>query len=243
MKIISLLISLFGIIKTKALECVSVVNQKCMPRPKILDVNEGVGETLFYPYNVKVNKSSESCNTLDNPIEKLCVPNVINGLNMKVYNFLTMLNETRNVLWHESCKCVCKLNSSVCNNKQIWNSNTCRCDCSEDFAGVLSCAKEYTWNPRICEGQCDKWCKPGQYLDHKNCVCKNKLIGRLIEECTSVINEIMINNKDSGNNNTLQNVFIGLFSVALLIRIICFCVFAYFKWFKGKKLFKKYVDY
>ena len=29
------------------------------------------------------------------------------------------LNETRNVLWHESCKCVCKLSSSVCNNKQI----------------------------------------------------------------------------------------------------------------------------
>ena len=30
MKIISLLISLLGIIKTKALECVSVVNQKCL---------------------------------------------------------------------------------------------------------------------------------------------------------------------------------------------------------------------
>ena len=28
-----------------------------------------------------------------------------------------MLNETRSVLWHESCKCSCKLNSSVCNNK------------------------------------------------------------------------------------------------------------------------------
>ena len=87
------------------------------------------------------------------------------------------------------------------------------------------------------------WCKAGQYLDHKNCVCKNKLIGRLTEECTSVINETMINNKDSSNNNTLQNVFIGLFSVAILIGIICFCVFAYFKWFKGKKLFKKYIDY
>ena len=59
MKIISLLISLFGIIKTKALECVSVVNQKCMPRPKILDVNEGVGEALFYSYNVQVNKCME----------------------------------------------------------------------------------------------------------------------------------------------------------------------------------------
>ena len=222
MLIINLVISLFGIIKTKALECVSVINRECIPRPKILDVNEGVGEALFYPYNVQVNKCSGSCNTLDNLIEKLSVPNVIKGLNMKVYNFLTMLNETRNVLWHESCKCVCKLNSSVCNNKQIWNSNTCRCDCNEDFAGIINCAKGYTWNPSTCECQCDMWCKPGQYLDHKNCVCKNKLVGRLISECTSVINETMINNKESSNNNTLYNVFIGLFSVVILIGVICF---------------------
>ena len=95
------------------------------------------------------------------------------------------------------------------------------------------------------ECQCDTWCKPGQYLDHKNCVCKNKLIGRLISECTSVISETMINNKDSSNNNnTLRNVFIGLFSVAVLIGIICFCVFIYFKCIKDKKLFKnKYVNY
>ena len=47
MWLINLAISLFGIIKTEALECVSVVNQKCMPRPKLLDLNEGVGEALF----------------------------------------------------------------------------------------------------------------------------------------------------------------------------------------------------
>ena len=135
MKIISLLISLFDIIKTKALECVSVVNQKCMPRPKILDVNEGVGEALLYPYNVLVNKCSGSCDTINNPMAKLCVPNVISRVNMEVYNFLMRLNETRYVLWQESCKCVCKLNSSVCNNKQIWNGDTC--DCNEDFAGAV----------------------------------------------------------------------------------------------------------
>ena len=217
MWLIGLTISLFRIIKTKALECVSVVNQKCMPRPKILDVNESVGEALFYPYNVQVSKCSGSCNTLDNPIEKLCVPNVIKGLNMKVYNFLTMLNENRNVLWNESCKCVCKLNSSVCNNKHIWNSNTCRCDCNEDFAGIINCAKVYTWNSSTCECQCDMWCKPGQYLDHKNCICKNKLIGRLIEECTSVINETMINNKDSSNNNTLRNFLLVYFQWLYLL--------------------------
>ena len=79
-------------------------------------------------------------------------------------------------------------------------------------------------------------CKPGQYLGHKNCVCKNKLVGRLIEECTGVINETMMNNDSYGNvNNYYYNVityvFIGLFLIAL---VLCFCVFAYFKWLKGK---------
>ena len=177
-----------------------------MPGPKILDVNEGVGEALFYPYNVQVNKWSGSCNTLDNPIVKLCVPNVIKGVNMQVYNFLMRLNETRNV--------------SVCNNKQIWNSDTCRCDCNEEFAGIISFAKGYTWNPSICECQCDKWCKPGQYLDHKNCACKNKLIGRLNEECTSVINETIINNKD--------NTYLILFIVFLIGFIVFLIGFFYY---------------
>ena len=130
---------------------------------------------------------------------------------------------------------MCRLNSSVCNSKQIKNSDTCRCDCNEDFAGIINCNEGYMWNPSTCECQCDRWCKTGQYLDHKNCVCKNKLVGRLVEECTSIINETMINNKYSCNN-TLRNVFIGLFSVAVLIGIICFCMFAYFRWFKSKNL-------
>ena len=68
MCLINLTIILFSILKVTALECVSVVNQKCMARPKILDVNEGVGEALLYPYNVLVNKCSGSCNTFDNPL-------------------------------------------------------------------------------------------------------------------------------------------------------------------------------
>ena len=150
------------------------------------------------------------------------------------------LNETHNVLWHERCKCVCLLNSSVCNSKQIWNSDTCKCDCNEDFAGIINCAKRYMWNPSTCACECDIWCKSRQYLDHKNCVCKNKLVGRIIGECTSVINETMMNN----NDNTIANIFTRLFSVLLFVGITCFCVFAYFKWIKGKTLFKnKYTHY
>ena len=155
------------------------------------------------------------------------------------------LNETRNVLWHESCKCVCKSNSSVCNSKQIWNSDICRCDCNEDFAGIINCAKGYMWNPSNCTCECEMWCKPGQYLDRKNCVCKNKLVGRVIEECTNVINETMINNKDNiANDNTITNIFIGLFSVLLFVGIVYFCVLLILGGLKVKNYFlKKYADY
>ena len=226
MWLINLTISLFSILKVKTLECVSVVNKKCVPRPKILDVNEGVGEALFYPYNVLVNKCSGSCNTLDNPMSKICVPKIVKDVNMQVYNFLMRLNETRNVLWHESCKCVCKLNSSVCDNKQIWNDDTCRCNCNEDFAGIINCAKGYMLNPSTCECQCDICCKQGQYLDHKNCVCKNKLIVRIIEECTSVIIETMINNKDNTTNNI--NTYLILFIIFLIGFIVFLIGFIYY---------------
>ena len=100
------------------------------------------------------------------------------------------------------------------------------------------------WNPSTCECQCDIWCKPGQYIYHKNCVYKNKLIGRVIAECTSVINEIMINNRDIiTNDDNITYIFIGLFSVVVFIGFVCFCVFTYFKWIKGKKLFKNKYDF
>ena len=85
MLLINLAISLFSVLKVNSLECLSVINQKCMPRPKILDVNEGIGEALFYPYNVLVNKCRGRCDTLDDPMSKICVPKLIKNVNMKVY--------------------------------------------------------------------------------------------------------------------------------------------------------------
>ena len=65
--------------------------------------------------------------------------------------------------------------------------------------------------------------KPGQYLNYKKCVCKNKLIGRVTAECTNLINETMMNNRDNeDSDNTITNIFIGLFSVLLFVGIVCF---------------------
>ena len=44
---------------------------------------------------------------------------------------MSRTNETRHIKWHETCKCKCRLDASVCNNKQRWNDDKCRCKCKE----------------------------------------------------------------------------------------------------------------
>ena len=96
------------------------------------------------------------------------------------------------------------------------------------------------WNPITCECQCDTWCKPGQYLDHKNCICKNKLIGRVIEECTSIINETMINNKNNiDNSNTIATLLLDYFQYFYLLELFVFACLLNLSGLKVKNYFKK----
>ena len=44
---------------------------------------------------------------------------------------MSRTNETRHIKWHNTCKCKCGLDASVCNNKQHWNDDKCRCECKE----------------------------------------------------------------------------------------------------------------
>ena len=86
------------------------------------------------------------------------------NLNAKVFNLMSRTNEARHIKWHETCKCKCRLDSSVCNNKQLCNDDKSRCECKELIdKGV--CHKGYLWNPSNCECQCDKSCDFGKYLD------------------------------------------------------------------------------
>ena len=42
---------------------------------------------------------------------------------------MSRANETRHIELHKTCKCTCRLDASVCNNKQRWNEGKCRCEC------------------------------------------------------------------------------------------------------------------
>ena len=73
-----------------------------------------------------------------------------------------------------------------------WNEDKCRCECREELIDNGRCDKGFTWNPSNCECKCDWSCDIGEYLDYKNCKCRKRTVGELVEECSKNIDEIEI---------------------------------------------------
>ena len=78
-----------------ALKCVSMNNRELKIRAKIIDINND--ELIYF----EVNKCIDSCNNINDPYAKLCVPDVFNDTNAKVFNLIRGINETRYIEWHQ----------------------------------------------------------------------------------------------------------------------------------------------
>ena len=216
------------------LKCVSMNNQECKVRSEIVNVNSN--EPIFYPFSTKTSKCNGSCNNIIDPYAKMCVPGVVKNLNVKVFNLISSTNETRHMKWYKTCKCKCRLDASVCNNKQRWNEDKRRCECKELIdKGV--CDKGFIWNPSDCE--CDKSCGIGEHLDYENCKCRKKLVDKLVEERTENIKETILVEKTSTELYSADNenkhkcssciVYNVLFLLNFAINIGIAAYFAYYK--------------
>ena len=84
-----------NVLNVNSLECVSMNNQECKIRPEIINLN--TNEPLFCPYSIKINKCKGSCNTINDPDAKICVPDNIKNKNVKVFNLMSRTNETRHI--------------------------------------------------------------------------------------------------------------------------------------------------
>ena len=70
-------------------------NQECKVRPEIVNINSN--NPIFYPFSVKINKCSGSCDNINDPYARICVPDTIKDLNVKVFNLMSLTNETRSI--------------------------------------------------------------------------------------------------------------------------------------------------
>ena len=121
----------FNLSNVNSLECVSINNQERKTRTKIINIDSN--EPVFYPFSIKVNKCSGSCNNINNPYAKFCVPDVVKNINVKVFNLISWSSQTKHIEWHETCKCKCRIDVNVCNNKQGWNEDKSSCECREEL--------------------------------------------------------------------------------------------------------------
>ena len=173
--------------------------------------------SIFYPCSIKTGKCSGNCNNINcnnikYPYAKICVPDVAKNLNVKVFNLISRTNETKNIKWHETYKCECRLGAIVCKDKQRWNKNKCRCECKELIdKGV--CDKDFIWNPSNCECKCNKACDFNEYLDYKHCKCEKKFVNKLVEECNETINEVKLTTVENSCKCNSCILHIVLFSI------------------------------
>ena len=149
-------------------------------------------------------------------------------------------NQTEDIEWQETYKCRCRLDASVCNNKQRWNKDKCRCECREELSDKERCDKGFIWIPSNCNWECDKSCNIGEYLDYKNCKCRQKRAGSLVEECRKNIdkNEMIYNETINVSLSDCKcgsyKPYIVLFVVVLVRSVIIIAVFIYFHWYSKK---------
>ena len=120
---------------------------------------------------------------------------LLNNLHINVFNLMSRTNEAMNLSWHETCRFNCRLDVSVCNNKQRWNNDNCRCECKEQIEKG-KCDDGFIWNSSICKCECDKSCDVAEYLDYASCEYRKRMIDELVEECS----------EDTNGNEMIHNV-------------------------------------
>ena len=103
--------------------CLLLKNQECKVRKVVFD-----NDYMTFPYTVKVDKCAGSCNDVENSYFKVCLPDSVKRR------------------FHGTCKYSCLLDKKVCKNKQQWNKEKCRCECSE----IKECGNNSFWNVVNC---------------------------------------------------------------------------------------------
>ena len=89
---------------------------------------------------------------------------------------MSLKNETKQIIFHESCKCVCRLDPIICNNEQKWSKDKCTCEvliskkCGNKFWNPNSCKCEYRKKEaHLLTQECE------ETIDNKTLLIKNTI--------------------------------------------------------------------
>ena len=99
------------------------------------------------------------------------------------------------------------------------------------------CDEEFIQNPSNCECECDRSCDIVEYLDYKNCKCREKLFDTLVQECTGNTEETKLTKNENKHEKECGSCtqYIVLFSLSLVLSIRFDIYFVYYKYINHNK--------
>ena len=192
-------------ISAVSLNSLLLKDRKCEVKKVIID-----NDYMTFPFKIKMDRCIGSCNNKDNPYFKVCTPDIVKNISVKVFDLISQKNVLRNVSFHKSCKCDSLLDKKDCNNKQRWNKDKCRCECLK----IKDCDVGFSWNV-------------------VNCRCEFKKAAKLIttEECDVETDDISQNKVE--NKNKVKKVenckpFVASFILFVCVSVISTGIMIYF---------------
>ena len=148
-----------------------------MVRPMLIDLNL---DKLLYPFIINMNRCDGSCSTVEDPFGRICVPNKMEDMNLKVFNMIKGINESKTLTRLISCDCRCESDGGKRNSRQKWNNDKCQCECKKPIKH-RTCKEDYAWNSSTCACECYKDCDISEYS--KDCKFMKSLVDDLVVTC------------------------------------------------------------
>ena len=121
-------------------------------------------------------------------IDKVCIPNKTEDLNLSVFNIITFIYESRTLTKHLSCERKSKFDVPKRKSNQWWNKDNCWCECKKHHI----CEKGNVWNLATCNYE------NGKYLA--------SIMDNLVITCDEVIKSYDKEMKTTPTNFNEKNV-------------------------------------
>lgn len=64
---------------------------------------------------------------VEDPFYRICVPNEMKDVNLKLSNMINGINEPKTLIKHISCECRYTNDGKKCYTKQKWSNGKCQC--------------------------------------------------------------------------------------------------------------------
>ena len=125
---------LLGFDGSSAAKYVSINDQPRIVRPVLIYLNPN--EFLYYLFIISLDRCDGIGNTVEDSFGRMCVPNKVEDVNLKVFNMIKGISESKSLLKHISYKSRCELDDGKCNSKQKWTNDKCQCEYKKNIGYV-----------------------------------------------------------------------------------------------------------